>query len=82
MNSYVTIGNDLETNQAVSIGDIERRSGFYILGKPGFGKTALMVNMALQDIENGHGLFFLDPHGDAVNDIVMRLPSTREKDVI
>jgi hypothetical protein len=46
------------------------------------GKTSLMVNMALSDMENGHGVFFLDPHGDAIDDIVIRLPSTREKDVI
>ena len=81
MNSLVTIGNNTETNQPISIGDIERRSGLYVLGKPGFGKTALMVNMALQDIENGHGVFFLDPHGDAIDDIFIRLSSTR-KDVI
>src|ERR671914_1680013 len=74
MNSYVTIGADTETNQPISIGDIERRSGLYILGKPGMGKTAMMVNMALKDMENGHGVFFLDPHGDAVNEILSRPP--------
>src|ERR671915_418749 len=82
MNSYVTIGADTETDQPISIGDIERRSGLYILGKPGMGKTSLMVNMALSDMENGHGVFFLDPHGDAIDDIVIRLTYEQNKNVI
>jgi hypothetical protein len=34
----VTIGHDYQTKKAVEIGDIERRSGLYILGKPGDGE--------------------------------------------
>jgi hypothetical protein len=73
----VRLGRDSETGQEVRIGDIERRSGFYILGKPGMGKSALEVNMMLQDAEHGHGLFFLDPHGDAISDLARRLPEKR-----
>src|SRR5918997_2785656 len=80
--SSVILGHAVDTGKPIYLGDIERRSGFYILGKSGMGKTSLMENMAVQDIKNGHGVFFLDPHGDAVNDIVLRLPSTREQDVI
>jgi hypothetical protein len=58
--------------QEVRIGDIERQSGLYLLGKPGMGKSALSVNLALQDIQNQHGLFFLDPHGDAIVDLLRR----------
>jgi hypothetical protein len=29
-----------------------------------------MVNIARQDIANGHGLFFLDPHADAIDDLL------------
>jgi hypothetical protein len=73
----VRLGRDSETGQEVRIGDIERRSGFYILGKPGMGKSALMVNMMREDAEHGHGLFFLDPHGDAITDLARRLPEKR-----
>jgi len=69
----VILGTDTDTGEVVRIGDIERRSGLYILGKPGMGKSALSVNVALQDIQNGHGLFFLDPHGDAAVDLIRRL---------
>ena len=64
--SSVVLGTDVETGQQVWIGDIERRSGFYWLDKMGMGKSAVAINMALQDIANGHGVFFIDPHGDAV----------------
>jgi DNA replication protein DnaC len=67
------LGHDIETRQEVRLGDIERRSGTYILGKPGMGKSGLMVNLTLQDIHNGHSVFFLDPHADAINDLVKRM---------
>jgi hypothetical protein len=73
----VRLGRDSETGQEVRIGDIERRSGLYVLGKPGMGKSALMVNMMREDAEHGHGLFFLDPHGDAITDLARRLPEKR-----
>ena len=60
------IGHDIETNEPITIGDIERRSGLYILGKSGMGKTAVIENLIIQDIRHGHGLFFLDPHGQAI----------------
>src|SRR5919197_1093308 len=72
----VILGRD-ERGQLLRIGDIERRSGLYILGKPGMGKSALMVNMMIGDCANGHGLFFLDPHGDAITDLVRRIAENR-----
>src|ERR671915_386066 len=71
--SRVILGTDVETGEVVRLGGIERRSGLYILGRPGMGKSALAVNIALDDIANGHGLFFLDPHGDAIVDLARRL---------
>jgi hypothetical protein len=70
--SSVVLGTDVETGKEVRIGDIERRSGLYMLGKMGMGKSALAVNIALQDIANGHRVFFLDPHGEAITDLLRR----------
>jgi GTPase SAR1 family protein len=69
-------------NQLLSIGDIERRSGLYVLGKPGMGKTSLIIRLINQDIENNHGVFFIDPHGEAIDDLLKSqewwfLPSKR-----
>jgi hypothetical protein len=82
MLSQVTLGRDVETDKEIPIGDMERRSGLYILGRPGSGKTTLIKNIIAQDIKNGHGVFFLDPHGDAIDDLLQRIPSKRQKDVI
>jgi hypothetical protein len=71
--SSVILGMDVETGERIHIGDIERCSCLYLLGRPGMGKSALSVNVALQDIANGHGLFFLDPHGDAAITLLRRL---------
>src|SRR5512132_3550861 len=67
----VTLGYK-DDSTPLSIDDKERASGLYILGKPRMGKSWLMVNMILQDIENGHGVFFLDPNGDAIDDLISR----------
>ena len=69
-----TLGRVLENSVMLGIGDMERRSGLYILGKPRMGKSWLLVNLIAQDIENGHGVFFLDPHGDAIDDLLTRYP--------
>ena len=71
--SRVVLGTDIETGRQVWIDDLARQSGLYLLGKPGMGKSAAAVNIALQDIANGHGVFFIDPHGDAVVDLARRL---------
>src|SRR3954447_3843127 len=70
MEKYVTIGTDIATRKRVTISDTARRSGLYILGRPGTGKTTMLINLLKQDIENGHGLVFLDPHDDAINDLM------------
>jgi hypothetical protein len=76
--SWVHLGKDIVSDQVLGLGDIERRSGLYILGKPGMGKSALMVNMAIEDLFHGHKVFFLDPHGDAISDLAKRLYRTRK----
>lgn len=60
----------------------DRRRHMYVIGKTGMGKTTLMENMVIQDIRNGHGVAFLDPHGDSVQRILDSIPSGRVNDVI
>src|SRR5437016_1602509 len=78
------LGKDANSNAAanVSLAQHERRRGLYVIGKTGTGKTTLLINLVLQDIAAGFGLCFLDPHGDAISDILIRLPDDREQDVI
>lgn len=54
----------------------------YIIGKSGSGKSVLLWNQAVQDIENGEGVCVVDPHGDLVEDIAACVPKHRAKDVL
>jgi len=60
----------------------DRRRHMYVLGKTGMGKSTLLQNMVLQDIYNGHGVCFLDPHGDTAESILHKIPEHRQQDVI
>jgi hypothetical protein len=59
-----------------------RRQGTYIVGINGTGKSTLLLNIALQDIQAGDGLCLLDPHGDLIKDVLDRIPPHRANDVI
>ena len=60
----------------------DRRRHMYIIGKTGMGKTNLLENMAVQDIRNGKGVCFIDPHGDTAEKLIKAIPSHRINDVI
>lgn len=60
----------------------DRRRHMYIIGKTGMGKSELLKNIAIQDIQDGRGLAFIDPHGDPVEDLLDYIPPERAKDVI
>jgi len=60
----------------------DRRRHLYIVGKTGMGKTTLLENMVIQDIKNGHGLAYVDPHGDTAEKMLEFIPPSRINDVI
>lgn len=60
----------------------DRRRHMYIIGKTGMGKTNLLENMVIQDIRNGHGICYIDPHGDTAEKLLKSVPSERINDVI
>ncbi len=60
----------------------DRFRHMYIIGKSGTGKTTLLENMIVQDIYNGNGIAFLDPHGESADKILRYIPSNRINDVI
>jgi hypothetical protein len=68
--------------QDIKLTDEDRRRHLYIIGQTGTGKTTLMKNMIVQDIEEGRGVCFIDPHGDTVEDILGFVPRQRIQDVI
>lgn len=60
----------------------DRRQHMYVVGKTGTGKTALIKNLALQDIKNGEGIGIIDPHGEFVQEVLEKIPPNRVKDVV
>jgi len=60
----------------------DRRYHMYVLGKTGMGKTTLLENMIISDIQHGHGIAVIDPHGDLAERLLERIPSHRINDVI
>jgi len=61
---------------------IDRRQHVYIIGKTGVGKTVLEENMVIQDIQNGHGVAIVDPHGEFAERMLDFVPSDRVNDVV
>lgn len=59
----------------------ERERHIYIAGKTGSGKSTLMTNLAMGDVYAGHGVAFVDPHGDAALDLLDAIPRRRINDV-
>jgi len=60
----------------------DRLRHLYIIGQTGTGKTTLLKNIAEQDMENGDGICFIDPHGDVAQELLGLVPRSRIEDVI
>ena len=60
----------------------DRSRHMYIIGKTGMGKSTMLENMAIQDLQNGEGLAFIDPHGGTVDKLLEYVPKDRIKDVV
>nr|WP_274704132.1 ATP-binding protein [Polaribacter marinus] len=54
----------------------------HIIGATGVGKSTLIANMMIEDMNTGNGCALFDPHGDIIEDILLRIPEHRKEDVI
>ena len=60
----------------------DRSKHVYVIGKTGMGKSTLLENMAVQDIKEGNGICFVDPHGKTAELLLEYIPEERHDDVI
>ncbi len=60
----------------------DRSRHIYVIGKTGMGKSTLLENMAIQDIRDGEGVAFVDPHGKSAELLLDYVPEERLKDVV
>ncbi|MFZ3011753.1 MAG: CxxC-x17-CxxC domain-containing protein [Minisyncoccia bacterium] len=80
--TYLGLTTFRDKNQLFGIKRKDRRQHVYILGKSGTGKSVLMFNMIIQNIQNGEGVCMVDPHGENVEAVLSAIPPHRMKDVI
>lgn len=70
------------TKKEIRLGTVDRRRHTYIIGQTGTGKSKLLENLALQDMLDGKGFAFVDPHGDSAEALMGMVPKERVEDVI
>ena len=70
------------TETPVYLKAMDRMRHVYMVGQTGTGKTTIFKNMIVQDIKNGEGCCFIDPHGSDIEDILANIPPERMDDVI
>ena len=80
--TYFGRTNFRSTNDVFGIKRKDRRQHMYVLGKSGTGKSVLLSNLIVQNIQNGEGVCVVDPHGELVEEILHLIPENRMKDVI
>jgi len=66
----------------VSLSPEQRLRHMHVIGATGTGKSTLLLNLIVQDINQGNGVAILDPHGDLIDRIMGYVPEKRSKDVI
>jgi hypothetical protein len=79
---YLGMSSYRGIKRPVYIGNEDRLRHMYIIGKTGTGKSEFLKQMIIQDINEGKGLCFMDPHGDTVEEIMELIPPERAEDVI
>lgn len=80
----VVMGKNVFRNdeQLIHFGKEDRVRHLYVIGQTGTGKSVLLKNLIIQDIKNGDGCCFIDPHGSDILDILANIPPERAKDVV
>lgn len=76
INSHRGVDTDIYLKEA------DRMRHFYVIGQTGTGKTGILLNMIRQDILNGDGVCYIDPHGTDIQKILSYIPKDRIDDVI
>src|SRR3989344_4842480 len=80
--TYLGLTTYRDRNQLFGIKRKDRRQHVYLLGKSCTGKSALLFNMIIQNIQNDEGVCLVDPHGENVESVLSAIPRHRLKDVI
>jgi hypothetical protein len=66
----------------IRLAEHDRQRHMYVVGQTGTGKSTFLEDLALQDMLNGNGFAFVDPHGDTAEKLLSMVPKERTEDVI
>jgi hypothetical protein len=82
--SGTVMGQGVAQNQPVEVRLMpdDQRRHVYAIGQTGVGKTTLVLKMAMENIRKGDGVAVLDPHGDLIEQLLIRIPRSRLNDII
>src|SRR3954470_24552950 len=80
--SYIGKRQTWGVEEPFGIRRTDRPNHLYCVGKTGSGKTTMLRNLILQDIDAGHGVGLIDPHGDFAFELLNQIPSWRAEDVV
>ncbi len=80
--TYFAATDSRGKSQPFGIKRKDRARHMYVIGKTGMGKSTMLENMAIQDIRNGEGIAFIDPHGSTADKLLEYVPEHRVKDVV
>jgi DNA helicase HerA-like ATPase len=72
----------VEQKRRYGLADGDRQRHMYLVGQTGTGKSTFLENLALQDMLEGRGFAFVDPHGDTAEKLLAMVPKERTEDVI
>ena len=81
-NKLGTAVSPLYTRSPLILNHDARLRHTFVLGQTGTGKTTLLQQMAINDLNDGNGFAFLDPHGDAAQELLDYIPPERTRDIV
>ena len=70
------------SSKPVTLEESMRFRHTYIIGQTGTGKSTLLKQMILHDIDRGRGVGVLDPHGALIESILDHYPKERADDLV
>lgn len=81
-NVHIGVSEFRAQSRLIEYAPDDRLRHMYMIGKTGVGKSTIFQNMCLQDIQNGHGVCFVDPHGESIDWLLANIPEDRLEDVV
>lgn len=80
--SILGINKHRGSERPIYVSEKDRMRHFYVIGQTGTGKSKFLTNLIIQDIQAGHGVCFIDPHGTDIEEVLGAIPPHREQDII